>query len=211
MFFFVILSLLFTYIKQNKWFLFFLNYILIILVDLFIMIYFLLPGSRSAFPEVDPDPAKWYGSNRIRILNTAYLIGWSGQRCMHCGIHQGSQPIFLLPIPTIHHGLSKSVYWPVDDGDPVPDLLVPHDDDEGDEQQVQVTYLQTNRLPTYKQTGYLLTNKQVTYLQTNRLPTYKQADYLLTKKQVTYLLTNRLHTYKQAEITYLQTNRLPTY
>jgi len=37
-------------------------------------IYFLLPGSRSTFPEVDPDPdpAKWYGSNRIwiRIRNT---------------------------------------------------------------------------------------------------------------------------------------------
>ena len=35
------------------------------------MIYFLLPGSRSTFPELDldpdPDPAKWYGSNRIRI------------------------------------------------------------------------------------------------------------------------------------------------
>ena len=31
----------------------------------------LLPGSRATFPEVDPDPAKWYGSNRIRIRNTA--------------------------------------------------------------------------------------------------------------------------------------------
>ena len=38
----------------------------------FITIYFLQPGSRSTFPEVDPvpDPAKWYGSNRIRIRNT---------------------------------------------------------------------------------------------------------------------------------------------
>ena len=34
--------------------------------------YFLLPESRSTFPEVDsdPDPAKWYGSNQIRIRNT---------------------------------------------------------------------------------------------------------------------------------------------
>ena len=30
----------------------------------------LLPGSRSTFSEVDPDPAKWYGSNWIR--NTAW-------------------------------------------------------------------------------------------------------------------------------------------
>ena len=38
----------------------------------FITIYFLLPGSRSTFPEgdPDPDPAIWYGSNRIRIRNT---------------------------------------------------------------------------------------------------------------------------------------------
>ena len=33
------------------------NYILIILVDLFVN-YFLLPRSGSTFPEVDPDPAK---------------------------------------------------------------------------------------------------------------------------------------------------------
>jgi len=32
--------------------------------------FFLLPGSRLTFPEVDPDPAQWYGSNRIRIRNT---------------------------------------------------------------------------------------------------------------------------------------------
>ena len=32
--------------------------------------FFLVPGSRSTFPEVDPDPAKWYGSNLIRIRNT---------------------------------------------------------------------------------------------------------------------------------------------
>ena len=33
--------------------------------------YFLLPGSRSTFPEVDPDPdpnlAKWHRSNQIQI------------------------------------------------------------------------------------------------------------------------------------------------
>ena len=33
---------------------------------------FLLSGSGSKFPEVDPDPAKWYGSDRIRIRNTAW-------------------------------------------------------------------------------------------------------------------------------------------
>ena len=34
----------------------------------------MLPGSRSTFPEVypDPDTAKWYVSNRIRIQNTVY-------------------------------------------------------------------------------------------------------------------------------------------
>ena len=31
--------------------------------------FFLLPGSRSTFPDTDPDPdpTKWYGSDRIRI------------------------------------------------------------------------------------------------------------------------------------------------
>ena len=45
------------------------NYIFIILVDLYASLsrFFLVPGSRSTFPEVDPDPAKWYGSDRIRI------------------------------------------------------------------------------------------------------------------------------------------------
>ena len=37
----------------------------------------LVPGSRSTFPDADPypDPAKWYGSDRIRIQirNTATL------------------------------------------------------------------------------------------------------------------------------------------
>ena len=37
--------------------------------------FFLLLGSGSTFPEVDPDPymAIWYGSNQIRIRNTAIL------------------------------------------------------------------------------------------------------------------------------------------
>jgi len=32
----------------------------------------LVPGSKSTFPDTDPDPdpAKWYGSDRIRIRNT---------------------------------------------------------------------------------------------------------------------------------------------
>ena len=36
--------------------------------------FFLLHLSRSTFPEVDTDPAKWYGSNRIRIRNTVINI-----------------------------------------------------------------------------------------------------------------------------------------
>ena len=32
--------------------------------------FFLVPESRSTFPDADPDPAKWYGSDRIRIRNT---------------------------------------------------------------------------------------------------------------------------------------------
>ena len=34
--------------------------------------FFLVPRSRSTFPLVDPypDPAQWYGSDRIRIQNT---------------------------------------------------------------------------------------------------------------------------------------------
>ena len=33
-----------------------------------------LPGSISTFPDTDPDPTKWYGSDRIRIRNTGYKI-----------------------------------------------------------------------------------------------------------------------------------------
>ena len=29
--------------------------------------FILVPGSRSTFPDADADPAKWYGSDRIRI------------------------------------------------------------------------------------------------------------------------------------------------
>ena len=36
--------------------------------------FFLVPGSRSTFPEVDPDPAQRYGSDRIRIRNTSFMI-----------------------------------------------------------------------------------------------------------------------------------------
>ena len=59
----VILSLLFACIKQNKWFLLKKLY--------FYHYFFLVPGSRSTFPETDPDPGEWYGSGRIRIRNTA--------------------------------------------------------------------------------------------------------------------------------------------
>ena len=57
------MKLLFTYIKQNKWFLK-INYILLIMV-----VFFLLPGSGSKFPDVDPDPAKWYGSGSETLLS----------------------------------------------------------------------------------------------------------------------------------------------
>ena len=66
----VILSLLFTY-KQNKWFLKLYSYNFGRFVCEFITI-FLLPGSGSTFPEVDPDPAQWYESHRIQI-NTRFL------------------------------------------------------------------------------------------------------------------------------------------
>ena len=38
--------------------------------------FFLVPGSRSTFPDTDPDPGQWYGSDRIRIriLNTGFLL-----------------------------------------------------------------------------------------------------------------------------------------
>ena len=34
----------------------------------------LLSRSGSTFPEVDPDPAKWYGSYRILIRNTGWTV-----------------------------------------------------------------------------------------------------------------------------------------
>ena len=59
------MSLLFTYIKQKDYIQFWLIFMLVS------SRFFLLLGSGSAFPEVDLDPAKWYGSNRIR--NTASM------------------------------------------------------------------------------------------------------------------------------------------
>ena len=38
------------------------------------------------------------------------FIDWSGQRLMQCGIQQGCQPIFLLPIPTMHQVLLYSIF-----------------------------------------------------------------------------------------------------
>ena len=37
--------------------------------------FMMVPGSRSTLPDADPDPdpAKWYGSDRIRIRNTDYI------------------------------------------------------------------------------------------------------------------------------------------
>ena len=34
----------------------------------------MLPGSISTLPDTDPDPTRWYGSDRIRIRNTANQI-----------------------------------------------------------------------------------------------------------------------------------------
>ena len=59
------MNLLFMFIKQKMVISFLKNYILIILVDFYAS--FLLPGSGSTFPEVDPDPAKWYGSGFERL------------------------------------------------------------------------------------------------------------------------------------------------
>ena len=76
--FFVILSLLFTYIKQNKRFCFkkLYSYNFGWFLYEFITIYFLLPGSRSKFPEVDPDPDPDPAKLRIQ-RNTDYYINVS--------------------------------------------------------------------------------------------------------------------------------------
>ena len=52
------------------------NFFSSFLVDLYVSLswFFSLPGSGSTFPEVDPDPAKWYGSNRILIRNTCSIL-----------------------------------------------------------------------------------------------------------------------------------------
>ena len=56
------------------------KYILIILVDFYVNLsqFFLLPVSDSTLPEVDPDPdpAKWYGSDRIRIQIRNTALYW---------------------------------------------------------------------------------------------------------------------------------------
>ena len=33
--------------------------------------FFVLPGTGSTFTDVDPDPVKWNGYDRIKIRNTA--------------------------------------------------------------------------------------------------------------------------------------------
>ena len=65
------MSLLFTYIKQNKWLL--KKKTIFLYFDWFsceVITIFLLPGSGSTFPEMDPDPDKIW-SDRILIRNTA--------------------------------------------------------------------------------------------------------------------------------------------
>ena len=46
------------------------KYILIILVDFYASLsrFFLLPGSGSTFPEVDPDPVRLYGSESETLI-----------------------------------------------------------------------------------------------------------------------------------------------
>ena len=58
-FFVVFLSLLFSYIKHKSDFLK-KKYIFIILVDLYasLSLFFLVHGSRSTFPDADPDPGQ---------------------------------------------------------------------------------------------------------------------------------------------------------
>ena len=46
---------------------------------------FLLPGSGSTFPEVDPDPAKWYGSTGDWFLMFVFLT-WEGLERHGCSI-----------------------------------------------------------------------------------------------------------------------------
>ena len=36
--------------------------------------FFWYPDPDQTFPDTDPDPAKWYGSDRIRIRNTVRNI-----------------------------------------------------------------------------------------------------------------------------------------
>ena len=57
------------YNKQKSYFFYFLFGILIMLVN-FLCATRIYTGSVSWFDEVDPDLAKWYGSDRNRIHNT---------------------------------------------------------------------------------------------------------------------------------------------
>ena len=72
------MTLLFMCIKQKRDLK--KKYILIILVDFYVNLsqFFLLPVSDSTLPEVDPDPdpAKWYGSDRIRIQIRNTALYW---------------------------------------------------------------------------------------------------------------------------------------
>ena len=82
------MSLLFMCIKQKDYFLN-KNYtsgvqvkvlidwlILIILVVFYesLSLFILLPGSGSTFPEVDPYPAKWYGSETLMKTTTNFIL-----------------------------------------------------------------------------------------------------------------------------------------
>ena len=51
-----------------------------------VKIYFLLPESGSTFPEVDPDPAKWYGSGSETLVFQAIDYFW-------CPIKKIQKPI----------------------------------------------------------------------------------------------------------------------
>ena len=114
----VILSLLFAYIKQNKWFLF--KKIIFLWFRLICMQvyhdFFWVPRSRSTFPDTDPDPdpGQWYGSDRIRIRNTAQNIRHKHQTSHLTVSHPSitlnkinTMPYILVSALALHHSLGE--------------------------------------------------------------------------------------------------------
>ena len=71
------MSLLFTYIKQNQWILY-KNYIRIILVDFYVSLsrFFLLLGSGSTFPDVDPVRPNDTDPTGSETLQVGFVFGY---------------------------------------------------------------------------------------------------------------------------------------